>query len=171
MVISLASLSSDCVCSVVSWCSDVFLSEMTTRHQDLRREFDRLRSSAQEVCSCVLGSPPSSPLQDDLWRVPKELAALTAIAAYHGASTVLSDVVLQHPELDLPYKDVLVVARRLEPTAEKVARGLTFAAVRRVRRAERELDVSGGSAGAMADASSTGGSAAPSSSVDPPLQK
>ena len=89
---------------------------------------------------------------------------------------------LRHPELDLagleddlsagkPYDDALVVARRLEPIADKVAQGLTFSAVRRVRRAERELDVSGGSAGAMADASSTGGSAAPSSSVDPPLQK
>ena len=105
-----------------------------------------------------------------------------AIVAYHGASTALSAVVLQHPELDLagleddlfarkPYEDVLAVARRLEPIASKVARGLTFAAVRKVRRAERELDVSGGSAGAMADASSTGESAAPSSSVDPPLQK
>ena len=155
---------------------------MTTRHQDLGREFDRLRSSAQEVCSCVCGSPPSSPLQDELRRVPKELAALTAIAAYHGASTALSAMVLRHPELDLvgleddlsarkPYKDVLVVARRLEPIAEKVARGLTFAVVRGVRRAERELDVSSGSAGAMVDASSTGGSVVPSSSVDPSLQK
>ena len=140
----------------------MFLSEMTTRNRTLRREFDRLRSSAQEVCSCVLGFPPLSPLQDDLRRVPKELDALTAIAAYHGASTALSAVVLRHPELDLagleddlsvgkPYDDVLVVARRLEPIAEKVARGLTFTAVRRVRRAERELDVSGGSAGGMAD--------------------
>ena len=88
---------------------------------------------------------------------------MTAIAAYHGASTVLSAVVLWHLELDLagleddlstgkPYEDILVVARRLEPIAEKVARGLTFAAVRRVRRAERELDVSGGSAGGMVDA-------------------
>jgi len=107
---------------------------------------------------------------------------LTAIAAYHRASTALSVVVLRHPELDLAgleddlsagklYDDILVVARRLDPFADKVTRGLTFAAVRRVRRAERELDVSGGSAGAMADASSTGESAAPSSSVDPPLQK
>ena len=155
---------------------------MTTRHQDLRREFDRLRSSAQEVWSCVRGSPPSSPLQDELRQVPKELAALTAIAAYHGASTALSAMVLRHLVLDLagleddlsagkPYEDILVVARRLEPIAEKVARGLTFAVVRGVRRAERELDVSGGSAGAMADASSTGGSAVPSSSVDPLLQK
>jgi len=57
---------------------------------------------------------------------------LTAIAAYHGASTALSAVVLRHPELDLadleddlsagkPYEDILVVARRLEPIAEKVA--------------------------------------------------
>ena len=155
---------------------------MTTQHQDLRREFDRLRSSAQEVCSCVRGSPPSSPLHDELRWVPKELAALMAIAAYHRASTALSAVVLRHPELDLAgleddlsagrlYDDVLVVARRLEPIADKVARGLTFSAVRRVRRAERELDVSSGSAGAMADASSTGGSASPSSSVDPSLQK
>ena len=94
----------------------------------------------------------------------------------------MSAVVLRHPELDLagleddlpagkPYDDVLVVARMLEPIASKVARGLTFAAVSRVRRAERELDVSGGSVGAMADASSTGGSAAPSSGVDPLLQK
>jgi len=124
----------------------MFLSEMTTRNRILRREFDRLRSSAQEVCSCVLGSPPSSPQQDDLWRVPKELAVLTAIAAYHGASTALSAVVLRHPELDLagleddlsagkPYEDVLVVARRLEPITEKVARGMTFAVVRGVRRA------------------------------------
>ena len=107
---------------------------------------------------------------------------LTAIAAYHGASTALSTVVLRHPELDLagleddlsagkPYEDVLVVARILEPIASKVARGLTFAAVRRVRRAERELDVSGESTGAMADASSTGGPVAPCSIVDPPLQK
>ena len=105
---------------------------MTTQHQDLRREFDRLRSSAQEVCSCVRGSPPSSPLQDELRRIPKELAALTAIAAYHGASTALSAVVLWHPKLDLagleddlsggkPFEDALVVARRLEPIAEKVA--------------------------------------------------
>ena len=153
---------------------------MTTQHQDLRREFDRLRSSAQEVCSCVHGSPPSSPLQDELRRVPKELAALTAIAAYHGASTALSAVVMQHPELDLagldgdlstgqPYGDALVVARKLEPIAGKIAQGLTCAVVRDIQRAERELDVSGGSAGAMVDASSTGGSAAPSSSVDPPL--
>ena len=112
---------------------------MTTRHQDLhhefdrlqdlRHEFDRLQSSAQEVCSCVRGSPPSSPLQDELWWVPKELAALTAIAAYHGASTALSAVVLRHPELDLagleddlsggnPFEDVLVVIRRLEPITE-----------------------------------------------------
>jgi hypothetical protein len=148
----------------------MFLSEMTTRNRNrnLRHKFDRLQSSAQEVCSCVLGSPPSSPLQDDLRKVPKELAALTAIAVYHGASTALSTVVLRHSE---PYEDVLVVARRLEPIASKVARGLTFAAVRKVRRAERELDVSGGSAGAMVDASSTGGPAAPSSNVDPPLQK
>ena len=106
---------------------------------------------------------------------------MTAIAAYHGASTALSAVVLRHPELDLIgleddlsvgklYDDVLVVARRLEPIVDKVARGLTFAAMRRVRRAEQELDVSGGSAGAMADTSSTGGSAGPSSSVDQPLQ-
>ena len=74
---------------------------MTTQHQDLRREFDRLQSSAQEVCSCVRGSPPSNPLQDELRWVPKELAALTAIAAYHGALTALSAVVLRHPELDL----------------------------------------------------------------------
>jgi len=90
--------------------------------------------------------------------------------------------VLRHLELDLagleddlsagkPYEDVLVVARRLEPIAEKVARGLTFPAVRGVWRAERELDVSGGSAGAMADTSSAGGSVVPSSSVDPLLQK
>ena len=89
---------------------------------------------------------------------------------------------LRHPKLYLagleddlsvgkPYDDVLVVARTLEPIARKVARGLTFAAVRRVQRAERELDVSGGSARAMADASSTGASAAPSSSLDPSLQK
>ena len=107
---------------------------------------------------------------------------MTTIAAYHGASTALSAVVLRHPEIDLagleddlptgkPYDDVLVVARMLEPIASKVARGLTFEAVRNVQRAERELDVSGGSAGAMADASSTGGPAAPSSNVDPPLQK
>ena len=107
---------------------------------------------------------------------------MTAIAAYHGASTALSAVLLRHPELDLSgleddlsagklYDDVLVVARRLEPIADKVARGLTFAAVRRVWRAERELDVSGGSARAMADALSTGGSAVPSSSADPFLQK
>ena len=105
---------------------------MTTRHQDLRREFDRLQSLAREVCSCVRGSPPSSPLQDELRRVPRELVALKAIAAYHGASTALSAVVLRHPELDLagleddlsggkPFEDVLVVARRLEPIAEKVA--------------------------------------------------
>ena len=160
----------------------MFLSEMTTRNRILRREFDRLWLSAQEVCSCVLGCPPSSPLQDDLRRVPKELAVLTAIAAYHGASTALSIVVLRHSELDLagleddlsagkPYEDVLVVARRLEPIAEKVARGLTFAAVRGVQRAERELDVSSGSAGAMVEASLTGGSVVPSSSVDPSLQK
>jgi hypothetical protein len=107
---------------------------------------------------------------------------LTAIAAYHGALTALSAVVLRHPELDLagldgdlstgkPYDDALVVAKKLEPITSKVARGLTFEAVRNVRRAERELDVSGGSAGAMADASLTGGCAAPSSSVDAPLQK
>ena len=160
----------------------MFLSEITTRNRALRREFDRLRSSAQEVCSCIPGSPPSSPLQDELWQVPKELAALTAIAAYHGASTALSAVVLLHPELDLagleddlsagkPYEDVLVVARRLEPIAEKVARGLTFAAVRGVRRVERELVVCSGSARATVDASSTGGSAVPSSSVDPLFQK
>jgi len=160
----------------------MFLSEITTRNWNLRHEFDRLQSSAQEVCSCVLGSPPSSPLQDDLRKVPKELAALTAIAAYHGASNALSAVVLRHPELDLagleddlsagkPYENVLVVARRLEPIASKVSRGLTFATVRRVRRVEQELDVSGGSAGAVADASLTGGPAAPSSSVDLSLQK
>ena len=56
----------------------------------------------------------------------------TAIAAYHEASTALSAVVLRHLELDLasleddlsarkPYEDVLVVARRLEPIANKVA--------------------------------------------------
>jgi len=94
----------------------------------------------------------------------------------------LSAVVLRHPELDLAgldddlyvgksYDDVIVVVRRLEPIADKVAWGLTFSVVRRIRRAERELDVSGGSTRAMADASSTGGSDAPSSSVDPPLQK
>ena len=64
-----------------------------------------------------------------------------------------------------------MVARSLEPIANKVARDLTFTAVRRVRRAERELDVSGGSAGAVVDASSTGGPAAPSSSLDAPFQK
>jgi len=107
---------------------------------------------------------------------------LTAIAAYHGASTALSAVVLRHPELDLTgleddlsagklYEDVLVVARRLDPIAKKVARGLTFAAVRGVRRAERELDVSSGSAGAMVNASSTDGCVVPSWSLDPSLQK
>ena len=152
------------------------------RHQDLRREFDQLQSSAKEVCSCVRGSPPSSPLLDELRQVPRELVALTAIAAYHGALTVLSAVVLHHPELDLvgleddlsggkPFEDVLVVARRLEPIAEKVARGLTFAAVRNVRRAEQDLEVSGGSIGAVAGASSIGRSSVPSSSVDPTLQK
>ena len=71
---------------------------------------------------------------------------MTAIAAYHGASTALSAVVMWHPELDLadleddlsggkPFEDVLVVARRLEPITEKVARGMTFAVVRGVRRA------------------------------------
>jgi len=121
-------------------------------------------------------------LQDELWWVPKELAALTAIAAYHGASTALSAVVLWHLELDLagleddlssrkPFEDALVVARRLEPIAEKLARGLTFAVVRNVRRAELDLEVSGGSTGAVAGASSIGGSAIPSSSVDPTLQK
>ena len=165
---------------------------MTTRHQNLRREFDRpqdlchefdhLQSSAQEVFSCVRGSLPSSPLQDELRRIPKELAALTAIAAYHGASTALSAMVLRHPELDLAgleddlsggklFEDVLVVARRLEPIAEKVARGLTFEEVRTVRRAEREPDANGGSAGARADASSTGESVVPSSSADSLLQK
>ena len=155
---------------------------MTTRHQDLCREFDRLRSSAQEVCSCVRGSPPSSPLHDELRWVPKELAALTAIAAYHGASTALSTLVLRHLELDLagleddlsagkPYEDILVVARRLEPIAEKVAQGLTFVVVRGVRRAERELEDSSGSTGAMVDAPSTGRSVVPSTSVDPSLQK
>jgi len=75
---------------------------------------------------------PQVLLQDELWQVPKELAALTAIAAYHGASTALSAVVMWHPELDLvgleddlscgkPFEDILVVARRLEPIAEKVA--------------------------------------------------
>jgi len=122
-----------------------------------------------------------SSLRDDLQKVPKELSALTAIAAYHGASTALSAVVLRHPELDLagleddlsagrPYGDALVVARKLEPIASKIARGMTFTAVRNIRHAEQELDVIGGSAGAMADASSTVGSATPSSSVDPPLQ-
>ena len=165
---------------------------MTTRHQDLRREFDRhqdlhhgfdhLQSPAREVCSCVRGSLPSSPLQDELRQIHKELTALTAIAAYHGASTALSAVVLRHSELDLagleddlsggkPFEDALVVARRLEPIAEKVARGLTFAAVRNVRRAELELEVSGGSTGVMVDASSIGGSTVRSSSVDPPLQR
>ena len=91
-------------------------------------------------------------------------------------------MVLRHPELDLagleddlsagkPYEDILVVARRLEPIAEKVAQGLTFVVVRGVRRAGRELDVSSESAGAMVDASSTGGSVVPCSSVDPSLQK
>ena len=163
---------------------------MTTRHQDLhhefdrlqdlRHEFDRLQSSAQEVCSCVRGSPPSSPLLDELRRVPRELVALTAIAAYHGALTALSAVVLHHPELDLvgleddlsggkPFEDALVVARRLEPIAERVTQGLTFEEVRSVRRVERELEVSGGSTGAVVDASSIGDSTVPSSSVDPPF--
>ena len=107
---------------------------------------------------------------------------MTAIAAYHGASTALSVMVQWHPELDLagleddlsggkPFEDVLVVARRLEPIAEKVARGLTFEAVMTVWHAELELEFSGGSTGTVARASSIGGSAVPSSSVDPPLQK
>ena len=152
------------------------------RHQDLRHEFDRLQSLAREVCSCVRGSPPSSPLQDELRRVPRELVALTAIAAYHGASTALSAVVLRHPELDLagleddlsggkPFEEVLVVARRLEPIAETVARGLIFAAVRNVRLAELELEINGESTGAVADTSSIGGSTVPSSSADTPLRK
>ena len=77
-------------------------------------------------------------------------------------------MVLRHPELDLagleddlfggkPFEDALVVARRLEPIAEKVARGLTFAAVRNVRCAELELEVSSGSTGVVADASSIAG--------------
>ena len=93
MVISLSSPSFDYVYNVVSRCGDVsFRNDHWNRN--LRHEFDRLQSSAQEVCSCVLGSPPSSPLQDDLRKVPKELAALAAIAAYHGASNALSAVVL-----------------------------------------------------------------------------
>ena len=152
------------------------------RHQDLRHEFDRLQSLAREVCSCVCGSPPSSPLQDKLWWIPKELAALTAIAVYHGASIALSAMVLRHPELDLagleddlsggkPFEDALVVARRLEPIAERVTQGLTFEEVRSIRCAERELEVSGGSTGVVVDASSIGDSTVPSSSVDPPLEK
>ena len=93
MVISLASPSFGFVYDVASWCGDVsFRNDHWNRN--LCHEFDRLQSSAQEVFSCVLGSPHLSPLQDDLQKVPKELAVLTAIAAYHGASTVLSDVVL-----------------------------------------------------------------------------
>jgi len=61
MVNSLASPSFDYVYNVASRCGDVSL-EMTTRNRNLRHKFDRLQSSAQEVCSCVLGSPPSSPL-------------------------------------------------------------------------------------------------------------
>ena len=91
-------------------------------------------------------------------------------------------MVLRHPKLDLvgleddhsggkSFEDVLVVARRLEPIAEKVARGLTFEEVRTVRRAEREPDANGGSAGARADESSTGESVVPSSSADSLLQK
>jgi hypothetical protein len=121
-------------------------------------------------------------LLDELRRVPRELVASTAIAAYHGASTTLSAVVLHHPELDLagleddisggkPFEDALVVARRLEPIAERVTQGLTFEEVRSVRRAERELEVSGGSTGAVVDPSSIGDSTVPSSSVDPPLEK
>jgi hypothetical protein len=55
------------------------------------------------------------------------------IAAYHGALTALSVVVLRYLELDLAglednlsagkrYDDILVVARRLEPIASTVAR-------------------------------------------------
>ena len=121
-------------------------------------------------------------MQDDLQKIPRELAALTALAAYHGASTALSAVVLRHPELDLagldgdlsirrPYDDALVVARKLEPIAVKIAQGLPFATLRDVRRVERDLEVSDGGAGVVAEASSTGGSVVPPSGVDPPLQK
>ena len=89
---------------------------------------------------------------------------------------------LRHSELDLtgldgdlsdgrPYDDTLMVARKLEPIVAKISRGLTFAMVRDIRYVEREMDVSSGSAGVVADASSTGGSVAPSSGVDPQLQK
>ena len=90
---------------------------------------------------------------------------------------------LRHPELDLagldgdlsirrPYDDALVVARKLEPIAVKIAQGLPFATVRDVQRVERELEVcDGGGAGVVADASSTGGSVVPPSGMDPPLQK
>ena len=105
-----------------------------------------------------------------------------ALAAYHGASLARSVLVLWHPDLELasldgepsagrPYGDVLVVAKKLEPIAVKIARGLPFAMVRDVRRVERELEVSDGGAGVVADASLTGGSTVPSSSADPPLQK
>jgi hypothetical protein len=105
-----------------------------------------------------------------------------ALAAYHGAALALSVLVLWHPDLELasldgepsagrPYGDVLVVAKKLEPIAVKIAQGLPFAMVRDVRRVERELVVSDGGAGVVADTSSTGGLAVPSSGMDPPLQK
>lgn len=166
------------------------LDEVSGRNQYLRHELDacveehdQLWVAVREICSCVLGTLPSSPLQDDLHKVPRELDALTALAAYHGASSALSAVVSRHPELDLgsleggpstgrPYDDALVLAGKLEPIAAKVAQGLPFVAVRAdVRRVERELEVDDGVAGAMASTSSTGGSVAPSSGVDPSSQK
>ena len=150
---------------------------MSGRNPSLRRELNacaeernQLRTAVPEICSCVLGTPPSSPLPDDLQKVPGELAALTTLAAYHGASSALSAMVLRHPELELgglfgepsagwPYDNVLVVAKKLEPIAAKIAQGLPFAAV------------GNRGAGAMADASSTGGSVVPSSGLDPSLQK
>jgi len=82
-------------------------------------------------------------------RRPNKFAP-ASVATHHEASTALSAMVLRHPELDLagleddlsagkPYDDALVVAKKLEPITSKVARGLTFEAVRNVQRAEREL--------------------------------
>jgi hypothetical protein len=131
---------------------------MSSRSQSLRRELDtcagerdalarerdQLQAAAREICAWVLGAPPSGPLLDDLQKIPEELGARMALAAYHGASS-------GHPELDLgslvdesssgqASANALVLAGKLEPITAKIAQGLPYVAVRDVRRAEQELD-------------------------------
>ena len=167
--------SSSIISSRTGWSRDRAFAHVSGAGEGLPEEVRLPAGGAREICAWVLGAPPSGPLLDDLQKIPEELGARTALAAYHGASS-------GHPELDLgslvgesssgqASANALVLAGKLEPITAKIAQGLPYVAVRDVRRAEQELDVADDAAESRADAPSSTYPVVPSSGVDPPVQE